>query len=162
MGAQKLGVGLRQFQPERRRLGVDAMRTADDRRVFVFERASLDRREQRLDIGDQNVARALQLHGEAGVEHVRTGHALMHEAQVGADEFRKVGQEGDDVVLGDALDLVDALDVESHMPRFLPDRPGAFLRNDADLGQRVASVGLDLEPDPEPRLRLPDANHFGA
>jgi hypothetical protein len=61
-----------------------------------------------------------------------------------------MGQEGDDVVLGDALDLVDAGDVEGPRPcpwpRWLSAR---LLRDDAELGQRVGGMGLDLEPDAE-------------
>ena len=91
---------------------MDAVRAADRRRQLVLEGAPLQRGEQRVDVGDQNVAGALQLHGEAGVEHVGAGHALMHEARVGADEFGEMGEERDDVVFGHALDLVDALDVE--------------------------------------------------
>ena len=111
-GAGEFGIGQRELEAEGRRLGVDAVRAADGRRHLVLEGAPLQRREQRVDVGDQNVAGALQLHGKAGVEHVRAGHALMDEARVGADEFGEMGQEGDDVVLGDALDLVDARDVE--------------------------------------------------
>ena len=40
------------------------------------------------------------------------GHALMDEARLGPDEFGEMGQKGDDVVLGDLLDRVDAGDVE--------------------------------------------------
>ena len=36
----------------------------------------------------------------------------MDEAGLGADDFGQMGQEGDDVVLGLALDLVDPGDVE--------------------------------------------------
>ncbi len=36
----------------------------------------------------------------------------MHEARLGADMLGEVGQEGDHVVMGLALDLVDALDLE--------------------------------------------------
>ena len=36
----------------------------------------------------------------------------MHEARIRADEFGEVGEEGDDVVLDLALDLVDPRDVE--------------------------------------------------
>ena len=86
----------------------------------------------------------------------------MHETRVGADELGEMGQEGDDVVLGHALDLVDALDVEGDLPRLLPDGLGALLRDDAELGQRVAGMRLDLEPDAEARLRLPDGDHLGA
>ena len=43
----------------------------------------------------------------------------MHEARFGADDFGQVRQEGDDVMLGDALDLVDAVDVELRLPGLL-------------------------------------------
>ncbi len=36
----------------------------------------------------------------------------MHEAAVRSDEFGKMRQEGDDVMLGDGFDLVDPGDVE--------------------------------------------------
>ena len=84
--------------------------------------APLERREQRVDVGDQNVARPLQLHGEAGVEHVRTRHALVNETRLRADEFGEMGEEGDDVVLRHALDRVDARDVEGDIARLIPDR----------------------------------------
>ena len=87
-------------------------RAADGRRQLVLEGAALERRQQRVDVGDQDVGGARELHGEAGVEHVGAGHALMDEARVGADELGEMGEEGDDVVLGHALDLVDARDVE--------------------------------------------------
>ena len=45
---------------------------------------------------------------------------------------------------------------------FVPDRLGRVFRDDADFGQRVAGIGLDLEPDAKARLRLPDGGHFGA
>ena len=60
----------------------------------------------------QEVGGARELHVEAGVEHVRGGHALVHEARLGADDLGQMGEEGDDVVLDLALDLVDARDVE--------------------------------------------------
>ena len=63
---------------------------------------------RRVDVREQQVGGAHELHGEAGVEHVRRGHALVDEARVRADELGEVGEEGDDVVLHLALDLVDA------------------------------------------------------
>ena len=131
-------------------------------RHLVLEGAALDGGEQAVDVLDEQVGGAGELHREAGVEHVGGGHALMDEARVRADEFGQMGQEGDDVMLGDALDLVDAVDVEGDVPGLLPDVLRAFLRDHADLGEGVAGVGLDLEPDLEPRLRLPDGDHFGA
>ena len=43
-----------------------------------------------------------------------------------------------------------------------PDRLRGFLRDHAELGQRVRRMRLDLEPDLEARLRLPDRGHFRA
>jgi hypothetical protein len=73
-----------------------------------------------------------------------------------------VRQEGDDVMLGDALDLVDAVDVEDGGVALLPDRLRGFLRDHADLGQRVASVRLDFEPDAETGFGRPDGDHLGS
>ena len=124
---------------------MDAVAAADGDRVLVLEGAALQGGEQRVEIGEQEVGGAGQLDGEAGVEHVGGGHALVHEAGVRADDLGEVGQEGDDVVLGLALDLVDAGDVE---PRVLfPDRRGGFLRDHPEFGLGVAGMRLDLEPD---------------
>ena len=82
-GAGEFGVGQRELEAESGRLGMDAVRAADGRRQLVLVSAAFQRREQRVDIGDQDVARPPQLHGEAGVEHVRTRHALMDEARLG-------------------------------------------------------------------------------
>jgi hypothetical protein len=74
------------------------------------------------------------------------------EAGVRADDFGQMGQEGDDVVLGLALDLVDARDVEGgRFAALFPDRLGGFLlRDDAEVSARcVAGMRLDLEPDAE-------------
>ena len=78
----------------------------------MLEGAALEGREQRVDVGDENVARPPELDGEAGVEHVGAGHPLMHEPRVRPDEFGEVGEEGDDVVLGRLFDLIDPRDVE--------------------------------------------------
>ena len=160
--ARELGIGLRQLDAEGGRLGMDAVAAADGDRVLVLEGAALQRGQQRVDIGEQDVGGARKLHGKAGVEHVRRGHALMDEARVRPDELGEMGQEGDDVVLGDALDLVDALDVEGRRAALFPDGLGRLLRDDAELGQRVAGMRLDLEPDAEARLGRPDGDHFRA
>ena len=121
-GAREFGIGLRELEPERGRLGMDAVRAADGRRHLVFEGAALERGEQRVDVGDQDVGGAHELHVEAGVEHVGGGHAGMHEARLRPDDFRQMREEGDDVVLDLGLDGVDAGDVECRRacpcPRF--------------------------------------------
>ena len=141
---------------------MDAVRAADRRRQLVLEGAALERGEQRVDIGDQDVGGAHQLHVEAGVEHVRRGHAGMHEARFGPDDFGQMRQEGDDVVLDLGLDGVDARDVELGGLALVPDFLGGILRDDAELGHGVGGMRLDLEPDAEFGLRRPDRDHLGA
>src|SRR5438045_4053532 len=82
----------------------------------------------------------------------------MNEARLGADVLGEARQERDHVVLHLALDLVDARDVET---AFVPDGLGRFLGDDALRRERVAGMRLDLEPDAEPVLRLPDGAHLG-
>jgi hypothetical protein len=89
-------------------------------------RAGLQRGQHPVDIADQDVGGAGQLHGEAGVQHVRAGHALVQEAGFLTDDFGHMGQEGDDVVLGGALDLVDPVGVEDRVAALGPDRLGGI------------------------------------
>ena len=159
--AVELGIGFRHLQAEGHRLGVDAMRAADADRVLVLMGAALEGGQQRVDVGQQQVGGAGELHVEAGVQDVRGRHALMHEARVRPDDFRQMGEEGDDVVLGLALDLVDAGNVEGGLATLVPDGPGGFLRDHAEVRQGVAGVCLDLEPDTELGLGRPDVDHLG-
>ncbi len=159
-GAVELGVGIGEFQPEGRRLGMDAVRTADCRRALELARAPLERGIELLHVGDEQVGGAHELHIEAGVEHVRRRHALVHEARFRPDDLGKMGQKGDDVVLGLALDLLDARDVEGRVLALGPDGLGGFLRDDPELRHGVGGMRLDLEPDAKARLGRPDRRHF--
>ena len=96
-GALELGVIAGQLQAEGDGLGVDAVRTAHGRGVFVLLGAGLQRGQNPIHALDQQVRRPGQLNRETGVQHVRRGHALVQEAGFLADDFRHVGQEGDDV-----------------------------------------------------------------
>ncbi|MGY4287573.1 hypothetical protein ACVWXO_006793 [Bradyrhizobium sp. LM2.7] len=126
----------------------------------MLEGALLQGGQHLAQVGEQQVGGAGELDVEAGVEHVGRGHALVHEAGFGADDLGEVGQEGDDIVLGLALDLVDAGDVEGGVLRLLPDGLGGLFRNRPEFGESVRRVRFDLEPDLEPGLRLPDRGHF--
>ena len=161
-GAAEFRVGKSEFQAERDRLGVNAMRAADGRRHLVLEGAFLQRRQHSVDISNQEVRGAGQLNVEAGVEHIGGGHALVHEASFGADDFGQMGQEGDDVVLGLALDLVDPLDIERGVFGLGPNGFGGFFRDHPEFRLRVRRMRLDLEPDLETGLGLPDGGHFRA
>ena len=127
--AGEFGIGLRELEPEGRRLGVDAVAAADGRRQLVLERAALEHLEQRVEIRDQQVGGLLQLHRERGVEHVGAGHALVQPAPLRPELLAGPGQEGDHVMLGDRLDRVDRGDVDlaqhvaRHRPRGWSPRP---------------------------------------
>ena len=91
--AGELGVMPGELQPEGRRLGMDAVAARDHRRVFVLEGAPLQRRQHRVEVGEQEVGGLGQLHRKAGVEHVARRHPLVHEARLGPDMLGEVGQE---------------------------------------------------------------------
>jgi len=86
----------------------------------------------------------------------------MHEARLRPDNLGQVGQEGDDVVLGLALDLVDPRHVENGVPGLAPDHLRRLLRDHTEFRQRIRRMRLDLEPDLEAGLGLPDGGHFRA
>jgi hypothetical protein len=86
----------------------------------------------------------------------------MHEPRIGPDNFGEMGEEGDDVVLDLALDLVDARGIEGRRLPFLPDGLGRRFRDHAEFGHGAGGMRLDLEPDAKPRLRRPDRRHFGS
>ena len=141
---------------------MDAVRAADGRRHLVFEGTPLERGQHPVAAGDEDVGGLRELDVEAGVEHVRRRHALVHEARFGSHQFGEVGQEGDDVVLDLRLDGVDARDVENRRLAFFADDARRLLRDDAEPGHGLGGVRLDLEPDPVALLRRPDRGHFGA
>ena len=115
-----------------------------------------ERGQQLVEIGEQQVGGAHELHVEAGVEHVGGGEPHVHEARFRAHVLGQVREEGDDVVLDLALDRVDAGDVELGLGALVPDDLGGFLGDQAELGHGGGRVRLDLEPDAKARLGGPD------
>ena len=109
--ARKFGIGGGELEAECQRLGVNAVRAPDGRGELVLEGTAFQCGEQGVEIADEDIAGALELHRETGVEHVGGGHALMQEAGFRADDLIEMGEEGDRVVFHLALDLVDARDV---------------------------------------------------
>src|SRR6185437_12526708 len=155
--ARELGIEAGELQAETGRLGMDAVAAADHRRHLVFARAALQRLEQRVDIGEEDVARLRKLDRETGIEHVARGQALMDEARLGPDMLGDVGEKGDDVVPRLALDLVDARDLEFAA---LAQRLRRAFRHHAGLRQCFGGGDLDVEPDAEPVLRRPNGAHL--
>ena len=118
------------------------------------------RRQHAVHALQQKIAGAGELYRQAGIQYVRAGQALMDKTRLLADQFRQMRQEGDDVVLYLALDGVDARDVKLHVLGF-PHRLRGRGGDNAQLGQLVGGVCLDLEPDAIAALRAPDRVHFG-
>ena len=145
-GAGELGVGIRELEPEGGGLGMDAVRAADGRGELVLAGAALERGVEFVDVGDEQIGGAHQLDVETGVEHVGRRHPLMHETRFRTDDFRQMGEEGDDIVLDLALDLVDAGDVERGVLALGPDFCRRLLRDDAEISHGIGGVRLDLEP----------------
>jgi len=161
LAAVELGIGFRHLQAEGDGLSMDAVGPADTHRILVFHCAALESAQQRIHVLKKDIGRLDKLDIEACVQNVRGRHALVHETGVRSDNFSQMGEESDDVVLGFALDFVNAVDIECRVAALFPDRCGGFLRDDAEVRKRIAGMGLDLEPDTEFRFRRPDGNHVG-
>ena len=69
--ALPFGIERGQLQAEGDRLGMDAVAAADARRTLVFDRAALERRQHPVDVGQQKIARACELHRKAGIKYIR-------------------------------------------------------------------------------------------
>ncbi len=109
---------------------MDPVRAADGRRQLVRQCLLLQGGEQRIEVRDQNVAGAGELDRQRGVEHIRGRHALMGKARLRPDDLCKVRQEGDDIMLCLALDLINAGDVECRSRAFLPQDTRGLLGHD--------------------------------
>jgi hypothetical protein len=71
----------------------------------------------------------------------------MDEAGIGADNLGQMGKEGDDVVLGFALDFIDAVDVEGGVAALFPDGLAAsfgMTPSSASASQAWASISNQM------------------
>ena len=83
----------------------------------------------------------------------------MHEAGRRAHVFGQIGQKGYDVMVGFALNLINAGNFEGAL---IPDFSSGFFRDHAQFGLGIAGMRLDLEPNLKLTLGRPDGRHFGA
>ena len=162
--AAEFGVMTRQLQPEAGRFRMNAVAAADRGGVLEFERPRLQRRQHGVDIGNQDIGRLGQLHRKTGVQHVRAGHAEMHEAAVLAHAFGQPGQERDHVMPRHLLDGVDPIEVVLRDMGHLGAAPAANVRGClgryfTDPRHALGGKRLDLEPYLEPVFRRPDGCH---
>ena len=155
-----------ELHAERHGLGVDTVRTTDAQSVLELERTALARLAQLFDVVQDDVDGLHDLVRQRGVAQVGGGHAVMHPAaglflalgDVGVDVLGHARGEGDDVVVRDLLDLVDALNREVGV---VADPLRLLLRDAglAELGLSLARQHLDFLPDGELVLKLPDGAH---
>ena len=85
----------------------------------------------------------------------------MQKPRLRPDDLRHMGQEGDNVVLYLALNLIDALDVKHCIASLCPDGRCRICRNDAQLRHLIGGVSLDLEHDTKTGLGVPDLGEGG-
>jgi hypothetical protein len=128
----------------------------------MLERPALQGRQHQFGVLQEKVGGPGQLDRQGSVVDVRRGHPLVQKARFRSDDFGDVGEKGDDVVLGLALDLVDAVDIEDRFAAARPDRFGRRSRNGSERGHGVSGVRLDLEHDAETCGRRPDGRRLGA
>ena len=146
----------RELQPESDRLGVDAVAPANHRRHFVTPRLVGHDAPQFADVFQQDLACRDELHRQRRVENIRRRQTLMDPPRGRADRRRHIFKEGDDVVVGAFLDLVDLRNGEA---RALANLRGVRRRDLPDFRHRFAGKGFDLEPDLEFSLLGPELAH---
>ena len=144
----------RERDAERDGLGKNAVAAADHRRLRRFARALREGSEERLRARDEGVGRFAQQDREARVEDVARGHAAMEPAGVVPGLLLDVREERDDIVLGRALDLFDALRIEHELLRTNAARDA--LRHEAGFFHRVARGELHVEPHLEATVGGPE------
>ncbi len=157
--AAQLGRPAQQLQPERGRLGVDAVRAADGRRVTVLLCPSDDGSLEGRDPGREQLAGIPELEGERRVHYVRRRQPIVEPAGRLSHLLGDRLGEGEDVVVRAVLDLEDARDVD---PRVLGDGGNGRFRHHAQLGPCLHRGNLYVQPPLEPALVRPDGAHGGS
>ena len=146
-----------ELQPERRRLGVDAVRAADLERLAVLVGARDDRGEGGVDAGEDQIPGLADLERERGVDDVGGRQAVVEPAASLVVELLADGvDERGGVVVERRLDLGDALRARR---RGGCDGRGGLRGNDAELGPGGGRGLLDREPRRKLPLVRPDAGH---
>src|SRR5438045_2414666 len=98
--ATELIIHERHFQPESRRLGMDAMAAPNLRSELVLAGLLGNNFSESLRVLNQNVRGLHHLDGESSVADVTAGEAKMEPAAGGViNAFSDVGGEGDDVMI---------------------------------------------------------------
>ncbi len=148
----------RELEAHRGGLGVDRVGPAHHRRVRLGPGTNDERFDEAIGVAQQPLPGGPELEGEPGIHDVAAGQPEMEIATLRTDRFGDLRDEGDDVVVGRALDLVDALDIDacSRLERFED-----LGRDQATRGEGAADGQLDPEHGLESGLFRPDGAHLG-
>ena len=156
------GVKPREHQSHRGGFGMNAVAAPDADRKFMLIRAGLQCRHHPVKARQQQISGPHKLHIQSGVQHVGTGHALMHKPRlIGADDIGQMGQKGDDIMFGYRLDPVNFGHIKRHIAGF-PHRFGIGARDHPQICHRITGMRLNFKPDPEFGFGRPQSHHFGA
>ena len=117
----------------------------------------MDRLHQAVEIAEEQVARLPHLQRLRGVDDVRGSQTEVKPPRGRADVLGHSSREGDDVVLSNFFDLLDARDIEGAA---LADVARRFGRNDSGPRHGLGRGHFDLQPGLVLSLVAPDATHF--
>ena len=146
----------RPLEAEARDVGVDAVRAADAGGVLELEGPLLQDREELLQVLQEDGVGLLDQVAVGRVHHIRGGQAVVDPLALVTEALADGAREGDDVVAGLLLDLLDALDFEFRVGADLLHVLG---RDDAQLAPGLAGEDLHLEVGVELVLFGPDVPH---
>ena len=148
---------------------MDAVGAANAQGLALFKGAAAADLAQLADVFDNDIGSLDQLIAQGGVAQIGAGHAVVHPAawlglalgHLGVDILSHIGEERDNVMVGDGLDGVNLFFVELGV---LANPRGLFARdaNLAHLGVGLAGEHFDLLPDGVLVLKGEDVSHFGA
>jgi len=134
------------------------MAAADHHRGLVLAGQAADGVSQLVEFGAQQGHRRLQLQRQAGVEHVRAGHAHVDVAPGITHVLIDVGEKGDHVVAHLGLDLENASHTEGRLGL---DRGDGLGRHVAELAVGLGGGDLHIQPALELGLFAPEVAHLG-
>ena len=129
--------------------------------VFLCSSARfLSAASKQVQIFKQQVRCPNQLHVEAGIQHIRRRHSLVHEAGFRADDLGQVREECNHIVLDLGFDFIDAGNVKLDVTGLVPDGFRGLFGDNAQFSLCVCCMSLDFKPDTEFLFRRPDGGHF--
>src|SRR5262245_21194783 len=147
-----------QFEAERDRLAMNAVRAAHHHSMLVLQRLPLQDGNQLFKIVENEVERLGHLHSQSGVHNIRRGESHVKKPMLRSNRFHKRFEKGDHVVLRHLLDSGNALHVDDGL---LPNTGRRATRNPSGSLECLAGGQLDREPDLILTFQFPDGFHRG-